>query len=104
MTESPDSNIVALPLPLQSRTIEYGDLAKVLDFVAWKDAHMPKSNGEPNGNSEAKPRKSKQELEQMNAAERKLYVLSRLFEVLKEADEGDVQRILDVLDKTNDTI
>jgi hypothetical protein len=103
MLESPDSKVVVLPFPFEPRTIQFGDLAKVLDFVAWKDSHMPKTNGEANGNGEAnaKPGKSKEELEQMSAAEKKLYVLSRLFEVLKEANEEDVQTILDVLDKTN---
>jgi hypothetical protein len=99
MFESPGSKVVALPFPFEPRRVKFGDSAKVLDFIAWKIAHMPKTNGEANGNN--KSRKTKEELAAMSRAEKKLYVLKRMLNAIDTADDDDIQRILEILDASN---
>jgi hypothetical protein len=96
--ESPlPDKVVAIPFPMHPRRVIYGELAKVLDFLTWKERHkMTKGNGEAtNGkNSEAK---TIEEVKKLSLAEQKLWVIKRLLEVFEYADREDLEKLYEIL-------
>ena len=92
----PVDKVVALPFPIYPRRVLYGELAKVLDFIAWKERNMVKTNGEAeNGENE----KTLEELQKLSIAEQKLWLIKRLLEVMEYADREDLQRLYEILTK-----
>lgn len=90
--------VVVIPFPIYPRRVVIlAELAKELDFLAWKE-RMTKTNGgtEPNGDTHDK---DLEEVDQLPEAEQKLWVLSRVFEVLKQANSEDLQRLKEILAK-----
>ena len=88
--------IVALPFPIFPRRVLYGELAKVLDFIAWKERNMAKTNGEAENGGD---QKTLEELQKLSLAEQKLWVIKRLLEVMEYADREDLQRLYEILTK-----
>ena len=90
----PGYNVVAIPFPVWPRRVVYGELAKVLDYIEWKRV-MGKTNGETNGeHSEEYER-----VLSLSEDKQKLWLIQRMFEVLKDADREDLEEIFRVLTK-----
>lgn len=92
----PVDNVVAIPFPIFPRRILYGELAKVLDFIAWKERNMAKTNGEAENGED---KKTLEEIQKLSIAEQKLWVIKRLLEVLEYADREDLQKLYEILTK-----
>jgi hypothetical protein len=91
---SPVDKVVALPFPIFPRRVLYGELAKVLRFIAWKERNMAKTNGEA---EKGKDQKTLEEIQKLSIAEQKLWVIKRLLEVIEYADREDLQRLYEIL-------
>jgi len=71
------------------RRVVYGELARVLDFIQWKQ-RMTKTNGETNG-------EELDEILKLPEAEQKLWLIQKVFQVLQEADAEDLEALYRVL-------
>jgi DNA-directed RNA polymerase subunit F len=95
----PGPNVVVLPLPFGKPSV-YGELGKVLDYVAWK-AKMTK----PNGNGEEltdKQKKTLEEVRKLSPSDQKLWLMRKLFEIIDHASPEDVQQLYDIISKHED--
>lgn len=86
----PGPNVIALPFPMRPRRVVYGELARVLDFIQWKQ-RMTKTNGESNG--------EENDILNLPEADQKLWLIQKMFEVLKDADAQDLEALYRVLTK-----
>jgi hypothetical protein len=95
----PLDNIVAIPFPVYPRPVIYGELAKVLDFLTWKEQHkMTKGNGESQNGANGED-KTIEEVKKLSLAEQKLWVIKRLLEVFEYADREDLDKLYEILSK-----
>lgn len=74
---------------MRPRRVVYGELARVLDFIQWK-----RKMTKPNGNGE-----QNDEILNLPEADQKLWLIQKMFEVLKDADKEDLEAIYRVLTK-----
>jgi hypothetical protein len=95
-SHSPLDNIIAIPFPVYPRRVIYGELAKVLDFLTWKEKHMTKTNG---GTDNGTNGNDIEEIKKLSLAEQKLWVIKRLLEVFEYADKEDLDKLYEILSK-----
>lgn len=83
-------NIVAIPFPILPRQEIYGESARMLDFIDWKQRSIIKTGGkvDPGANM-----KSVEELEKLSQAELQIGAIRML---LKMYDSGDREGLLKV--------
>lgn len=91
--------VIAIPFPMYPRRVIYGELAKVFDFLTWKERHMTKGNGEAQNGSNGHEQ-TIEEVKKLSVAEQKLWVIKRLLEVFEYADQEDLDKLYEVLSKT----
>src|ERR1044071_1595078 len=78
-------NIVVIPSPVLPRRVAYGPLAKVLDFLAWKNSH----------DTEADECGSKtlEQVMKLSIAEQQLWAIRMIFEMYDRGDRKDFYKL-----------
>lgn len=97
LPEPPGPNVIAIPFPMESRTVKFGAVGSVLDFVAWKK-RMTENNGKTNGETNGEE-KTHEEFERMGSSDKKLFVIKKLVQVMDQLDESDITELYRILTK-----
>jgi hypothetical protein len=81
--------IVAIPFPVRPRHVQYGPLARVLDFLAWKDRLA--------NEVDCHAKETLEQIEKLSIAEMKLWLIRRLLEIYDHGDHKDLYRLYEIL-------
>jgi hypothetical protein len=83
------ANIIAIPFPIYPRRVRHGQIAKILDFSAWKSCHKSEVDDSTNETLE--------QIMKLSIAEQKIWVIRRLLEIYDCGDRGDLRKICEIL-------
>ena len=87
-------NVVAIPFPIEPRRILYGQSAKMLDLVKWKQRSVIRVNKETDHGGKDK---SIEELEKLSQAEQQIWVIRKLLEMYDSGDSESLQKLYEIL-------
>lgn len=82
-------NIIAIPFPIYPRRVQHGQVAKILDFSAWKSCQKSEADNSTNETLE--------QIMKLSIAEQKIWVIRRLLEIYDYGDRKDLHKICEIL-------
>jgi len=81
--------VVAIPFPVLPRRVGRGPLAKVLDFLAWKNS--------PNSEADECASKTLEQVMKLSIAEQQLWAIRMIFEIYDRGDRKDFYKLYEIL-------
>lgn len=89
VSKSTIDKVVAIPFPVCPRRVHYGPLAKVLDFLTWKNRLNSEADHSIN--------KTLEEIAKLSIAEQKLWLIRRILEIYDYGDRKDLYNLCEIL-------
>jgi hypothetical protein len=82
-------NIVVIPSPVLPRRVGCGPLAKVLDFLAWKNSHTREGDESAN--------KTLEQVMKLSIAKQQLWAIRTIFEMYDRGNRKDFYKLYEIL-------
>jgi hypothetical protein len=93
------NKVVAIPFPVHPRQVRCGPLAKVFDFLAWKNCHNREAS-EADGSTD----KTLEQITKLPITEQQIWVIRKLLEIYDSGDKEGLQRLYEILcEKSSDS-
>jgi hypothetical protein len=92
VSKSKIEKVVAIPFPVRPRQVRYGPLAKIFDFLAWKNCHSGEASEADDSTS-----KTLEQIMKLSLAEQKLWLIRGILEIYDFGDRKEFYKLYEIL-------